>query len=141
MPATVAGLGPLLLAGCGGDGGNRPRSGGIGGPALGFEAVPKSIADRLVVPPGLHGPGSDRGGRPRCSTGVAAYRDDGDNPDYARRCGEWHDGMEYFGLSTNGRPDANAADRALLAINHEWVSPAFLHPQGPLRVPATGPRG
>ena len=136
--ATVAGLAPLLLAGCGGDGGNRPRSGGIGGPALGFEAVPKSIADRLVVPPGYTARVLIAVGDPLFD-GVAAYRDDGDNPDYARRCGEWHDGMEYFGLSTNGRPDSNASDRALLAINHEWVSPAFLHPQGPSGSPRPAP--
>ena len=129
--ATVAGLGPLLLAGCGGDGANRPR---IGESALGFEAVPKSIADRLVVPPGYTARVLIAVGDPLFG-GVATYRDDGDNPDYARRCGEWHDGMEYFGLSANGRPDANAADRALLAINHEWVSPAFLHPAGPSRAP------
>ena len=132
--ATVAGLGPLSLAGCGGDGANQPRLGRAGEPALGFQAVPKSVADALVVPPGYSARVLIAVGDPLFD-GVAAYRDDGDNPDYARRCGEWHDGMEYFGLSGDGRPDSNAADRALLAINHEWVSPAFLHPRGPSAPP------
>ena len=132
--ATMAGLGPLPLAGCGGDGAQRPRSGGAGESALRFQAVPKSLADALVVPPGYTARVLIAVGDPLFG-GVAAYRDDGDNPDYARRCGEWHDGMEYFGLSADGRPDSNAADRALLAINHEWVSPAFLHPAGPSAPP------
>ena len=135
--ATAAGLGPLLLAGCVGDGANRPGSRRIGESALGFEAVPKSVADALVVPPGYTARVLIAVGDPLFD-GVAAYRDDGDNPDYARRCGEWHDGMEYFGLSADGRPDSNAADRALLAINHEWVSPAFLHPAGPSAPPRPG---
>ncbi|MDD9960589.1 MAG: DUF839 domain-containing protein [Gammaproteobacteria bacterium] len=132
--AVAAGLGPLPLAGCVDDGAHPPRSGPIGDSALGFEAVPKSIADAFVVPPGYTARVLIAVGDPLFD-GVAAYRDDGDNPDYARRCGDWHDGMEYFGLSANGRPDPSATDRALLAINHEWVSPAFLHASGPSAPP------
>ena len=95
----------------------------------------KSVADSLAVPPGYTARVLIAVGDPLFD-GVAPYRDDGDNPDYARRCGEWHDGMEYFGLSANGTPEPNATDRALLAINHEWVTPVFLHPAGPRRLPA-----
>ncbi|MCY3640363.1 MAG: DUF839 domain-containing protein, partial [Gammaproteobacteria bacterium] len=132
--AVAAGLGPLPLAGCVDDGAHPPRSGPIGDSALGFEAVPKSIGDALVVPPGYTARVLIAVGDPLFQ-GVAAYRDDGDNPSYARRCGDWHDGLEYFGLSANGRPDFSATDRALLAINHEWVSPAFLHSAGPSASP------
>ncbi len=128
--AAAAGLGSLPLAGCGDGGAPRPQPGRIGESALRFEAVPKSITDTLVVPPGYSARVLIAVGDPLFE-GVAAYRDDGDNAGYARRCGDWHDGLEYFGLSANGRPDPNAADRALLAINHEWVSPVFLHPAGP----------
>ena len=132
--AVAAGLGPLPLAGCVDDGAHPPRSGPIGDSALGFEAVPKSIGDALVVPPGYTARVLIAVGDPLFQ-GVAAYRDDGHNLGYARRCGDWHDGLEYFGLSANGRPDFSATDRALLAINHEWVSPAFLHSAGPSASP------
>ena len=128
--AAAAGLGSLPLAGCGDGGAPRPQPGRVGESALRFEGVPKSITDTLVVPPGYSSRVLIAVGDPLFE-GVAAYRDDGDNAGYARRCGDWHDGLEYFGLSANGRPDPNAADRALLAINHEWVSPVFLHPAGP----------
>lgn len=131
---SAAGLVPWLLAGCAGGGTPRPRSERTRDSALGFEAVPKSVADALAVPPGYTARVLIAVGDPLFDD-VAPYRDDGDNPDYARRCGEWHDGMEYFGLSANGKPESNAADRALLAINHEWVAPAFLHPASPSAPP------
>ena len=132
--ASAAALGPWLLTGCAGDGVPRPRSGRSGDSLLEFEAVAKSVADALVVPPGYTARVLIAVGDPLFEGG-APYRDDGDNPDYARRCGDWHDGMEYFGLSANGTPEPKAADRALLAINHEWVSPVFLHPAGPSAPP------
>ncbi len=132
--AAAAGLGPLPLAGCLGDGAHSPRPGRGRRLTLGFEAVPKTIADALVVPPGYTARILIAVGDPLFD-GVPAYRDDGDNPDYARRCGDWHDGLEYFGLSANGSPDSSATDRALLAINHEWVSPLFLHAAGPSAPP------
>ena len=126
---AAAGLGSLPLAGCVADGTRRTNLESAGVSALEFEPVSKSVADTLVVPPGYTARVLIAVGDPLFA-GVASYRNDGDNPDYARRCGDWHDGMEYFGLSANGRPSSNAADRALLAINHEWVSPLFLHRDG-----------
>jgi len=132
---SAAGLGPALLAGCAGQ---RPALLAPADPAqglqLGFEAVAKSVEDALSVPPGYTATVLIAVGDPLFE-GVAAYRNDGDNRDYARRCGEWHDGMEYFGLSARGEPDPGGSDRALLAINHEWVSPVFLHPAGPSAPP------
>ncbi len=131
---SAAGLGPWLFAGCVGNGEPRQRSVPSRDSVLEFEAVPKSVADALTVPPGYTARVLIAVGDPLFDD-VAPYRDDGDNPDYARRCGEWHDGMEYFGLSANGTPDPKAADRALLAINHEWVTPALLHPANPYAPP------
>ncbi|MYC60124.1 MAG: DUF839 domain-containing protein [Gammaproteobacteria bacterium] len=131
---AAAGLGPLPLAGCAADGTRRSELESAGVPALEFEPVSKSVADALVVPPGYTARVLIAVGDPLFA-GVGSYRDDGDNSDYDRRCGDWHDGMEYFGLSANGRPASSAADRALLAINNEWVSQEFLHPDGASAAP------
>jgi secreted PhoX family phosphatase len=56
-----------------------------------------------------------------------AYRNDGTDTDFDRRAGDHHDGMEYFGLSTDGtRRDANSSERGLLVMNHE--APTALPP-------------
>lgn len=130
---AAAGLGPVVLAGCGrGDAPAVPASETAGAEAfrLNFQPVAKSVADTLVVPSGYSAQVLIAVGDPLFED-APAYRDDGNNEDYERRCGEWHDGMQYFGLSAQGTPDPDASNRGLLAINHEWVSPVFLHADGP----------
>ena len=39
--------------------------------------------------------------------------------------------MHYFGIGANGAYDAGASDRGLLVMNHEAITPVFLHPNGP----------
>jgi uncharacterized protein len=60
-----------------------------------------------------------------------AFKNDGTDTDYNARSGDCHDGMEYFGLTASGTPDATSNDRALLAMNHEYINPVFLHRNGP----------
>lgn len=123
--AATAVLGGLTQTACGGD--DDPS-------LLGFRAVPKSLADRVTVPNGYTAQVLIATGDPLFS-GVAAFRNDGTDTDFDRRCGEWHDGMEYFGLSASGQRDDRSTARALLGINHEWVTQAFLHPNGPSPAP------
>lgn len=129
---TAAAIGPGLLAGCADGYAAHPAP--VRRAKLGFAPVAKSLDDTLRVPPGYTARVLIAVGDPLFA-GVAPYRDDGNNPGFGRRCGEWHDGLEYFGLSAAGEPDRNGSDRALLAINHEWVSPVFLHPAGPSAPP------
>lgn len=101
-------------------------------PRLGFAPVAKSLADRVSVPEGyqisiLHALGDPM------HWGDASWQDDGsETPEsYQRRIGCGHDGMYYFGLSDDGRFDANRSDRGLLCVNHEYVvAPYGLHPTG-----------
>ncbi len=124
--AATAVLGGLTLTACGG--------GDDDVPLLGFQAVPKSLADRFTVPGGYSAQVLIAMGDPLFS-GVPAFRNDGTDTDFDRRCGEWHDGMEYFGLSASGQRDDRSTTRALLGINHEWVTQTFLHPNGPSPAP------
>lgn len=121
------GLGPAWAAG-------RHHGGhGHGARAvkLGFTAVPKSLADVVTVPFGYRHDVLYRLGDP-IAPGVAEYANDGtDDPEsFAHRAGDHHDGMSYFGLSRNGKRDENSSDRGLLCVNHEAITPPFLHPTG-----------
>lgn len=99
---------------------------------LNFTAVPKSTADLVSLPPGYSSSVLYRLGDP-IAAGVPAYRNDGTDAaaSYAQRAGDHHDGMHYFGLSATGTYSLTASDRGLLVMNHEAISPLFLHPTGP----------
>ena len=101
---------------------------------LGFAAVPKSLADVVSVPAGYTASVLFALGDP-LAAGVAAYKNDGTDGDFDKRAGDHHDGMEWFGLGTDGKRNDSATERGLLAINHEAttdekLSSFFLHADG-----------
>ena len=101
---------------------------------LGFGAVAKSLADTVVVPAGYTASVLFALGDPMAA-GVAAYKNDGTDGDFAKRAGDHHDGMEWFGLGADGKRNDSATERGLLAINHEAttdekLSSFFLHANG-----------
>ena len=131
MAATAFGV-----TGCAGPGGagRRSRQGLAEVPLLRFRPVAKSVADTVAVPPGYTATVLLAVGDPLFE-GVGAYANDGTDGNFERRCGDWHDGMQYFGLGHDGSRDDGSSDRGLLGINHEWVSPVFLHAGGATGMP------
>ena len=137
---AVVGLGPMALAGCGGNDGGVTAAPALGPApasaapapspavaapaaiALGFTAVAKDLADRLVVADGytatvIYATGDS------LDPAVGDYRNDGTDANFARRAGDHHDAIEYFGLNAAGTArDAGNTDRALLAMNHENIA-------------------
>ena len=135
----VGTAGTALLQACGGGGGG---GGGTAFPIippapaptpmkLGFNAVAKGLADVVTVPAGYTASVLYRLGDP-IAAGVAAYKNDGtDDPaTYDRRAGDHHDGMTFFGMNASNKWDAASAARGLLVMNHEAITPLFLHPAG-----------
>ena len=125
-------LGGVGLSACGGGDDDDPVA---PAPAptetlLGFAAVAKSTADEVAVPAGYTAAAVFAVGDP-LAAGVAAATNNGTDTGYDRRSGDNHDGMEYFGLSSGGTPDAANNDRALLGVNHEYINQLFLHANGP----------
>ena len=101
---------------------------------LGFGAVPKSLADNVLVPAGYTASVLFALGDP-IAAGVAPYKNDGTDGDFDKRAGDHHDGMEWFGLGADGKRNDSATERGLLAINHEAttdekLSSHFLHADG-----------
>jgi uncharacterized protein len=103
--------------------------------SLKFTAVAKSVADVVSVPVGYTASVVVALGDP-LDERTPAYRNDGTDTDFERRSGDHHDGMEFFGLSGDGRRvDPKGSVRGLLAINHEATSNRdvrsyYLHPTG-----------
>ena len=99
---------------------------------LGFSAVSKSLADVVSVPSGYQASVLFRLGDP-LNAATSDYRNDGTDSgaSHAFRAGDHHDGMHFFGMSATGAYDANSTTRGLLCMNHEAITPAFLHVNGP----------
>ncbi len=98
---------------------------------LSFNPVAKSVADAVRVPSGYYATVLYRLGDP-IAAGVAAFKNDGsdDASTFALRAGDHHDAIQYFGLGSDGKYSASATDRALLVMNHEAITPSFLHVNG-----------
>jgi hypothetical protein len=138
----VGTAGTALLQACGGGSGGGgvafpiipPAPAPAPAPApmkLNFNPVAKSLADAVIVPAGYTASVLYRLGDP-IAAGVPAYKNDGtdDAATFDRRAGDHHDGMTFFGMDASDKWDAKNASRGLLVMNHEAITPLFLHPKG-----------
>jgi secreted PhoX family phosphatase len=100
-------------------------------PRLGFEPVAKSLEDAVSLPKGYSYDVLYALGDP-ISPKIQDFNNDGTDAaaTFAWRAGDHHDGMHYFGLGSNGRCHNYPSDRGLLVMNHEAITPAYLHPTG-----------
>lgn len=122
---TASGLGLFGLSGCSAGG----RLGDTVPPAkaLGFAAVPKSLADAVRLPSGYSAQVLYALGDP-LSADLPDYPNDGsDDGNWDRRAGDHHDGMAYFPLPRGSA----SSNRGLLVINHEALTDVYLHEHGP----------
>ncbi|MEY4561508.1 MAG: hypothetical protein RLZZ618_785 [Pseudomonadota bacterium] len=113
----------LLLAGCARR--EAPSHSAVQTPLLGFQSVPPSSADTVVVPPGyvaqVIAPWGDPVGLPG---GAPAFKPDASNSaaEQAMQMGMHHDGLQFYRLSS--------ATHGLLVMNHEYVDDGLLFPDG-----------
>ncbi len=99
---------------------------------LGFKAVAKNLADILTVPEGYTARPLFRLGDPMAAN-IPAYKNDGTDAaaSFASRAGDHHDAIQYFGIDAGGNYAAASSTRGLLVMNHEAITPMFLHAKGP----------
>ena len=141
---AMAGFGTMSLAACGGGDSTpaviAPPVGVTPTPVtLGFTAVNKNKLDNITVPAGytatvIYATGDS------IDPLVPDYLNNGTQDNFARRSGDHHDGMHFFGLSATGTPSTSSNDRALLVMNHENISGTvqFMHVAGQTNTPAGG---
>ncbi|MDC8759895.1 PhoX family protein [Janthinobacterium fluminis] len=134
-------LGSLGLSACGGSSSDSPVSPTppvvVPQPPeklLGFTAVAKNLSDVVTVPAGYTASILYALGDP-LSAATPAFKNDGSDSDYENRAGDHHDGMEFFGLSADGKPSTTSVERGLLGVNHEAttnqaLSSFFIHTDG-----------
>jgi uncharacterized protein len=133
--AAAALFGGLALSACGGsDDGGSPTANERPLSRLAFSAVPKGLADAVVVPAGYTASVVYALGDP-LAAGVSAYGNLGSDDRYDQRAGDHHDGMAFFALAADGSPSTSANDRGVLVVNHEATtdetrSSFFLHADG-----------
>lgn len=138
--AGLAAISFVGLSGCNGGDDSNAANGSSSDPvlppaskatALGFTPVAKSLADVVTVPPGYTASVLYRLGDP-INAATPDYRNDGteSGASFQNRAGDHHDGMHFFGLNNAGSFSAGTADRGILCMNHEALTPAFLHANG-----------
>lgn len=107
---------------------------------LSFAPVAKNRNDVVTVPDGYQVTVLYRLGDP-ITAGTGVYANDGNDTKFSRRAGDHHDGMSFFGLAAAGNsPDPSNNARGVLALNHENITQAFLHPDGPTSNNGVRPR-
>ncbi|MEI4944274.1 PhoX family phosphatase [Aeromonas caviae] len=89
-------------------------------PLLGFQAVPASVADTIVVPPGYKAEVLIAWGD-ALFPDAPAFAQGNDAKSQARQFGDNNDGMSFFSLGP---------DRALLAVNNEYTNYEYLFEDG-----------
>ena len=136
---AMAGFGSLSLAACGDDetlvSVPTPTPTPV---VLAFAAVNKAKLDRVTIPEGYTATVIYATGDSIDPT-VPDYLNDGSQDNFARRSGDHHDGMHFFGLSAAGVPAPTNNDRALLVMNHENIAGTaqFMHTAGQTTVDGT----
>ena len=130
--AAMTMLGSVALVACSDDDDNNGGGDTDTPTSLGFTAVPHSDADTVLIPAGYSARVLYALGDP-IAAGVADYSNDGTQGDFDQRSGDHHDGMHYFpidGSSSNG----------IIAINHENLTRAYLHANGPTDIDGVRPQ-
>jgi secreted PhoX family phosphatase len=116
LKAGLAGALSAALPGCAAQGTK---------PVIGFTPIAPSTADAIRVPQGYESTVLYRWGDPIGSPlGSPEFRMDASNSaeEQALQAGMHHDGMHYFPI--------NGSAHGLLAINHEYLDPGLLFPDG-----------
>lgn len=107
---------------------------------LAFTAVAKNKNDVVTVPAGYTLTVATKLGDP-IAAGVAPFKNDGTDTNYAQRIGDHGDALYWYGLSSTGARDDNSSVRGLLVQNHENINQQYLHPAGPTSPGGIRPEG
>lgn len=92
---------------------------------LGFEPVPASSEDTVIVPPGYRAQVFARWGEP-ISGSYPAFAVHNTGAEQGMQMGMHHDGMHFFPIDGED-PRRGSSTDGLLVVNHEYVEPRLMH--------------
>ncbi len=95
---------------------------------FGFQAVPISTTDSVVVPNGYVASPILPWGEP-IDAFAPAWKADASNSaaDQEQQIGDNHDGMWFFGFNSAGNGYGDRSDEGLLVMNHEYINPEYFY--------------
>jgi hypothetical protein len=103
-----------------------PAQAAAGGPTIGFKAIPVNNGDSVVVPEGYRVQVILPQGTPLNGQAPSRALVDMTGADQGNAVGAHHDGMHFFPI--DGRePDQGSSTDGILAMNHEYIEPRFMH--------------
>ncbi len=107
------------LSACGGGGGDAAPAPGT----IGFKAISTSSGDAIVVPEGYTADVMYRWGDPILAT-APAFKGDASETwvEQEQQAGDNHDGINFFPF-----PGTDGNSRGILAMNHEYINPEYIH--------------
>ena len=132
------GLGALSFLGLAGCGGSSDSA--LPAKGLNFTATPlNQTYDGVSVASGYKAEVLFKLGDP-INAATPAYLNNGtETPaSFDFRAGDHHDGMYFFGMGSSNKWSKGVSDKGILCINHEAITPLFLHTSG--QTPASGSR-
>ena len=134
LAAAVSGIMGVGLTGCNSSDTAEPLPPVSVIPApvfLGFAAIAANRLDGITVPAGYSAKPFLAWGTPITGT-YPNFLADASNTaaEQAMQMGMNHDGMHFFPIDV--RSGGNSSSEGLLVMNHEYVEPNVLHPQGPV---------
>ncbi|MFN3899755.1 MAG: PhoX family protein [Alishewanella aestuarii] len=134
LAAAVSGIMGVGLTGCNSSDTAEPLPpvSVIPAPAFfGFAAIAANRLDGITVPAGYSAKPFLAWGTPITGT-YPNFLADASNTaaEQAMQMGMNHDGMHFFPIDV--RSGGNSSSEGLLVMNHEYVEPNVLHPQGPV---------
>ena len=124
------GLGALSFLGLAGCGGSSDAA--LPAKALNFAATPlNQTFDGVSVANGYKAEVLYKLGDP-INAATSAYLNNGTetSASFDFRAGDHHDGMYFFGMGSNNKWSKAVSEKGLLCINHEAITPLFLHANG-----------
>jgi secreted PhoX family phosphatase len=95
------------------------------GPKIGFAPIPVAELDKIVVPPGYSAKVLVPWGEPIAGA-MPAFSLGNSGADQALQIGQHHDGLHFFPIEGKS-PFAGSSKDGLLALNHEYIEPRFMH--------------